>query len=133
MSAASIWRCVRRLPIRVALAGCGSLMTVGALLMVGVAQARDGYVAAALFGLGIGGILTLLPTAWADYFGRKSFGAIRGLAVTAQALAQAIGPLLSAALRDATGDYTASLYTLSALAVAGVAAALVARKPRSAP
>jgi len=35
--------------------------------------------AAGLFGAGIGSVLTLLPVAWADYFGRANYGAIRGL------------------------------------------------------
>ena len=50
-------------------------------------------------------ILTLLPIAWADYFGRANFGAIRGVALSAQVVAQAAGPLLSGALHDWTGSY----------------------------
>ena len=41
----------------------------------------EGYIAAGVFGFGIGAILTLLPIAWADYFGRAHFGAIRGIAL----------------------------------------------------
>ena len=48
--------------------------------------------------------MTLLPVAWADYFGRESFGAIRGVVLTLQVLAQAAGPLLSGALRDWSGN-----------------------------
>jgi cyanate permease len=112
------------------MAVCGALFTAATLLMVEIETARDGYVTSALFGLGIGGILTMVPIAWADYFGRKSYGAIRGLALTAQVLAQATGPLLSGALRDWTGDYTASLHCFAALSVASVLIALAARKPR---
>jgi sugar phosphate permease len=122
----------RRLPIRLPLALVGILLALGAFLMIDVHAAPRGYAAAALFGLGIGGMLTLLPIAWGDYFGRANFGAIRGLALSAQVIAQAGGPLLSGALRDLTGDYALSLYCFAALAVLGVAAALVARKPRAA-
>ena len=59
-------------------------------------------------------MLTVLPLAWADYFGRQSFGAIRGVALTVQVTAQASGPLLSGVLRDLTGDYTASLVCFAA-------------------
>jgi cyanate permease len=97
--------------------------------MARVASAADGYLAAALFGLGVGGVLTLLPIAWADYFGRANFGAIRGLALSAQVLAQASGPLLSGGLRDLTGDYQASLYCFAALSILSVLAALAARQP----
>ena len=49
--------------------------------------------AAGLFGIGIGGVMLLLPVAWADYFGRESYGAIRGVALSLQVPAQAAGPL----------------------------------------
>lgn len=122
----------RRLPIRFALALAGMLFMLGTLLMTGVSSPASGYLAAALFGLGIGAVLTLLPVAWADYFGRANFGAIRGLALSAQVLAQAAGPLLSGALRDITGDYARSLYCFSILSILSVIAALAARQPRRA-
>ena len=50
---------------------------VSAVLMIGITAAVQAYVAACCFGVGIGGVLTVLPIAWADYFGRASFGAIR--------------------------------------------------------
>ena len=52
----------------------------------------DVMLAACIFGVGIGGMQTCLPVAWADYFGRKNFGAIRGVVLTIQVTAQAIGP-----------------------------------------
>ena len=60
--------------------------------------------------------MTLLPVAWADYFGRESYGAIRGVALSLQVLAQAAGPLLSGALRDWSGNYTESLMVFGVLA-----------------
>jgi MFS family permease len=119
----------RRLPARFPLALVGALLALGALLMTRIGSAADGYAAAAVFGLGIGGILTLLPVAWADYFGRENYGAIRGLALSAQVLAQATGPLLAGALRDLTGDYGASLYCFAALSGVSVLVALAARAP----
>jgi OFA family oxalate/formate antiporter-like MFS transporter len=119
----------RALPIRYPLALCGGLFGVAALAMIDIGSVRDGYLAACLFGLGIGGILTLVPGAWADYFGRRSYGAIRGLALAAQVTAQAAGPLLSGALRDLTGDYTRSLQCFAAVSFASVLIALLARRP----
>jgi cyanate permease len=94
------------------------LAAVGTLLMQGINSAADGYLSAGLFGAGIGSVLTLLPVAWADYFGRANYGAIRGLALSGQVLAQATGPLLSGALYDWTGTYTVSLYCFAALLAA---------------
>jgi MFS transporter, OFA family, oxalate/formate antiporter len=119
----------RRVPLRVALALSGSLLGAASLLMAGVQTAGDAYAATALFGTGLGGLITMGPIAWADYFGRASYGAIRGVALTIQVVAQAVGPVLSGALRDGTGDYGASLATFAALGFAGAAAALFASPP----
>jgi sugar phosphate permease len=119
----------RRLTLRFVLALIASLMCVAALLMSRIAAAQDGFVAAAMFGFGLGGVLTLLPVAWADYFGRANFGAIRGIALSAQVLAQAAGPLIAGVLRDLTGDYRASLYFFAVLAALSAAVALAARRP----
>jgi MFS transporter, OFA family, oxalate/formate antiporter len=98
--------------------------------MLQVASAPQGYVAAAAFGVGIGGILTLLPLAWADYFGRASFGAIRGVALSMQVTAQALGPLISGLLRDASGSYRWSLTLFATLSFAGACIAVLARPPQ---
>jgi MFS family permease len=119
----------RRMPIRFVLALVGVLFALGTGLMARVASPADGYSAAALFGLGIGGMLTLLPVAWADYFGRTNYGAIRGLALSAQVLAQAVGPVLSGALRDLDGDYQRALSCFVVLSALSVLAAIAARPP----
>jgi MFS transporter, OFA family, oxalate/formate antiporter len=123
----------RWLPIRYPMAIGGIFMTIGCLAMIGIASPLQGAVAAALFGIGIGGMLTLLPVAWADYFGRANYGAIRGLALSAQVLAQAAGPLLSGVLHDWTGSYTRSLECFAALSILSIFAALAARQPWIAP
>ena len=71
----------------------------------------------------------LFRSAWADYFGRSHFGAIRGIALSAQVLAQAAGPLLAGALHDWTGNYALSLQCFAALSGLSVVAALTARRP----
>jgi len=105
-------------------------MTLGVVLMLDIHTAGQGYLSASVFGFGLGALLTLVPVVWADYFGRTHFGAIRSIALSAQVLAQAAGPLLSGALRDMTGDYQLALQTFTALAGFSVVAALTARQPR---
>jgi len=134
MSAAATVTCgvlPRAVPIRYPLAATGAILTLGVILMLGVRSVAQGYLAAGVFGFGIGGVLTLLPIAWADYFGRAHFGAIRGIALPAQVLAQAAGPLLSGALRDLTGNYRLALQSFAVLAALSVLAALTARQPRA--
>jgi sugar phosphate permease len=120
----------RGLPIRYGLAVAGASIALGTGMMLGIGTAAHAYLAGGLFGFGIGAVLTLVPIAWADYFGRAHFGAIRGIALSAQVFAQAAGPLLSGVLRDWSGSYRPSLECFFALAVASVAVALMARQPR---
>jgi MFS family permease len=119
----------RRLPLRYAMAVAALLMATGCFLLIGVSGAQAAYLAAGLFGLGIGGLMTLLPVVWADYFGRQSFGAIRGVVLSLQTLAQAVGPVISGALRDWTGSYTLSLTVFGTLGALAVVAALAAQRP----
>ncbi|HEY1544858.1 MAG TPA: MFS transporter [Xanthobacteraceae bacterium] len=133
MSAAAtiVWGFLpRRWPIRIPLAVAGVLAGAGTWLMAGIHSAAAGYFCAGLFGAGMGSMLTLLPVAWADYFGRLNYGAIRGLALPLQVLAQAAGPLVSGVLYDRTGSYTLSLHVFAALAVLSIVAALAATPPR---
>src|SRR5271170_4807317 len=120
----------RTVPIRYPLAATGAILTLGVVLMLDIRSAGQGFLSASVFGFGIGAVLTLVPIAWADYFGRTHFGAIRGIALSAQVLAQAAGPLLSGALRDMTGDYQLALQAFAVLAALSVVAALTARQPR---
>lgn len=120
----------RSRPTRLALVFVGLALGASAVLMLAISSAMEAYLAAALFGIGIGGLVTMLPVAWADYFGRQSFGAIRGAALTVQVLAQAAGPLLSGVLRDLSGSYDLSLACFAVLAFVGSLAALLVRPPR---
>jgi MFS transporter, OFA family, oxalate/formate antiporter len=120
----------RRMGIRTSLALSAAMLGAGPLLMIDIATPLQGYIAACCFGVGIGGVLTLLPLAWADFFGRASFGAIRGAALTVQVTSQAAGPLLSGALRDLTGDYVVSLTCFAVLSFLGALIGLLAREPR---
>ena len=120
----------RRTGLNAALAISGTALGISALLMIGVSSPIEGYLAAGSFGTGIGGILTLLPLAWADYFGRNSFGAIRGAALSLQVTAQASGPLISGLLRDLYGSYAIALYLFAGLSFLSAVVALIARPPR---
>ncbi len=120
----------RRWPVRYLMAVTAILLSAGSFGLISVSSAEMAAVPAGLFGLGIGGVMMLLPMAWADYFGRESYGAIRGVALSLQVTAQAAGPLVSGMLRDWSGTYTDSLLLFGALAALAVLAALAARQPR---
>lgn len=119
----------RWLNVKAALAGASLILASSAVVMMWATTLPVAILAGALFGFGIGGVHVILPVAWADYFGRRSFGAIRGVALSVQVVAQAAGPLLSGILRDATGTYMASLTCFATLATLGALAALLTRAP----
>ena len=120
----------RRWPLRYIMSLAAVLLGAGTVGLIGVSSANSAYLFAGLFGLGIGGVMTLLPMAWADYFGRQSYGAIRGVALSLQVVAQAGGPLASGMLRDATGSYTDSLLLFGTLGAVAAVIALIARRPQ---
>jgi OFA family oxalate/formate antiporter-like MFS transporter len=118
-------------PVRFLMAASAACLSVGTFGLINVSSAETALLPAGLFGIGIGGVMMLLPMAWADYFGRESYGAIRGVALSLQVLAQAAGPLGSGMLRDWSGTYTDSLILFGILAALAVLAALLARRPRA--
>ena len=105
------------------------LMTAGAVLMGEVDGPALGYLAATMFGLGLGGISTMLPVTLADYFGRAHYGAIRGVFLPVQVVGQAVGPLLAGVLHDASGNYAAGLSVFATLSATAALVALTASPP----
>lgn len=118
-----------RIGARRGLAAAAALMAVGTIAMLMVSNAWTAYLSAVTFGAGIGGLLTLLPVAWANSFGRRNLGAIRGATLPVQTLSQASGPLLSGFLYDATGGYETSLIVFCISSVIAMVLALFAVHP----
>ena len=121
---------IRRVGIRLSLALSSLFLALGCWAMIGIETSIDAYISAVIFGVGLGGLLTIPPIAWADYFGRRSFGAIRGVALTVQVTAQASGPLISGALRDWSGSYVLSLQVFAAVSILAGLTILLGRAPR---
>ena len=121
---------VRPIGVRWMLCMVAGFLAAAAFFMNQIETSVMAYFAAALFGVGIGGLLTVPMIAWADAFGRRSFGAIRGLALSVQVSGQAIGPVLSGILWDQTGNYQLSLVVFTGFAIAAGVAALGFVKPQ---
>ena len=119
-----------RVPVRAALATSAALMALGAVNMREVDGPLLGYASAVLFGAGLGGILTMIPVAWANYFGRAHFGAIRGITLPAQVGGQAMGPLAAGVLHDLTGSYASGLTAFAVLSLIAAGVALITHAPR---
>jgi MFS family permease len=119
----------RRFGVRLTLSVAGMFLALGCAMMITIEDAPRAYLSAVVFGLGLGGLLTIPPVAWADYFGRASFGAIRGVVLSVQVTAQASGPMISGVLRDWTGDYVASLQVFAGVSVLAALVIMFARPP----
>ena len=127
-----VWSAVgRRLPVRVMLA-VSALWLSGGVFGIGFThQLVWGILFGLVFGAGVGGLHTLLRLAWADYYGRLHLGAIRGLTLPAQIGGQAIGPVVSGYMFDASGGYLMPFVIFgSAVGLAAVMVLAAAPPPR---
>lgn len=63
------------------------------------------YVFAMVWGLSMGGMITICSVVWAEYFGRIALASVRGLSIPLRLIANASGPLLAGWAYDVTGSY----------------------------
>ena len=95
----------RRAPIRLLLALSAFCVSGGALGVQASATLTWGLPAAAILGVGVGGLHLLLRLAWAEYYGREHLGSITGITLPVQVGGQALGPVIAGFLYDFTGSY----------------------------
>ena len=69
----------------------------------------------------------------ADYFGRNSLGAIRGITWPFQALSSAIGPIVASLVFDAQGTYTPVFTVFIGLSVLASLLLLLSPPPKHRP
>ena len=119
-----------RLPIRYVFGAVGLLMGISIALFTSVTTQSEAFIYASLFGATVGGIIVVPPVAYADYFGRKSLGAIRGITEPFLALGQAIGSILSGVIFDITGTYKGAFVLYAFLGLAVTFLLLFAKPPR---
>lgn len=104
-------------------------MCAGAWLIPNVSA--DGiWVALLLFGLGWGGLYTLLQLLAADYFGVRHLGKILGTITVLDTFGGGLGPFVTGVLYDQSGSY-AQPFTIIAVLV--TVALVVATRYRTAP
>ena len=84
--------------------------------------------AAFVIGFSVGAEVDLIGYLVARYFGMPAYGQIYGRQYSTFLIATGLSPVILGAVRDATGSYTASLFTAAAFMV--VSAALFARLPK---
>jgi len=121
---------VDRLPARVTLALVALIMAIASVLLVAADTNAEALGYSGLFGFGVGGLLVVPPVAFANYFGRRSLGVIRGIAEPFTSMGQAIGALLSGAIFDITGSYMIAFMTFAVIGGATMILVMMARPPK---
>jgi len=89
------------------------------------------FIAAILFGILRGGVMPLVPLAWADSYGRASIGSVLGLSAPFRLTANALGPVFGSVCFDITGGYIISFTGFAGLfLMAGLLGLLIKTGPR---
>ncbi|MFN3973933.1 MAG: MFS transporter [Dehalococcoidia bacterium] len=120
-----------RFPVRWLYVAVACTIAAASLLFTTVDTVPKAFLGTALFGAGLAGMLVLPSVAFANYFGRRSLGSIRGATEPFVSAGQAIGALLAGAIRDATGSYQTAFLVFAGAALAGAVLLAVARPPRA--
>ncbi len=124
-----------RVPTRYLMAAVLLGMGLGVATLSQVQSFGAGVVFALVHGFFFAGALLLQNLIFANYFGRASFGMIRGFITPFQMLSNAFGPLAATLVFDTQGDYDLILLVwavlLPVLAVAVLFATPVTRRERA--
>lgn len=88
------------------------------------------FLATVTFGTSVAGISLLQNNLWAEYYGRRNVGAIRGLALPVVLILGATGPPVAGYVFDFTGSYTTVWSVGIGLMVSGALLLLFTGKPR---
>ena len=107
------------------------LMAAGMVLILAINGVVMMYVAIFVFGLGIGGSVTVREVVWANYFGRLTLGAVRSVGRPFTIVSSAGGPVFAAAAYDIGGSYHMAFVTFIGTYV--LAAAMIMVTPRPSP
>jgi cyanate permease len=81
----------------------------------------------------LGGNMVLPEILWANYFGRRSLGTVRGLGMLISQALAAVGPPFFGFLFDATNGYGLSFAIFGAALVISAVLSLMLKPPTKAP
>lgn len=120
---------VEKVPPQFVLASAYLLTATSVVILLFANSAPVAILFGVMYGTAAGIQITNNQVIWADFFGRNSIGAIRGLISPIQMFTNALGPLAAALWFDITGGYVGIFGIGIALLVGASALAASARKP----
>ena len=100
------------------------------LLLFGMAASWHAFMYGVLLGLSSGIALNTGSVIYANYYGRRHLGSIRGVSGIGAMAMSAIGPMPLGAIFDAAGSYAPGLWLFLGFVPFTVAAALLSTPPR---
>jgi MFS transporter, OFA family, oxalate/formate antiporter len=119
-----------RLPVKLVYSATAGWLGGTALLFLLVDSPEMAFAVAAVFGIGLGGLLVVPPVAIAHYFGRNSLGAIRGATEPFVSGGQALGAIGAGLIFDYTGSYSGTFPTFTAAALIAIVLLVFTRRPK---
>ena len=120
-----------RLHVRYCAAMCYFGGGLGLALLIAVPTLAGIALFTAIYGLTRGAQSLVISLAWADYFGRTSLGAIRGLSAPFGLAASAAGPVVAGVLFDVVGSYQIAFAVFVVAFWAGAALVFLAQPPKT--
>ena len=106
-------------------------LAAGAFLVARAETTIGAYVSSGILGLGMGGYILLSEVVWANFFGRKYLGSIRGVSMVFQLGGNASGSLIAAFLFDLRGNYDDAFKVIITALMASFVMLLLSRRPKS--
>jgi MFS family permease len=121
---------VERLDARIAAMLRFVIQGIGLALAISTSNLACLYIGFFLYGIGLGGNMVLPDFLWANYFGRRSLGRIRGMGLLISQVLAAMGPPFFGFLFDATGGYGVSFALFGGALITSAFLSLLLRPPR---
>ena len=121
-----------RVDVRIAAMLRFVIQAIGLGLAISTANLFCLYAGFFLYGIGLGGNMVLPEILWANYFGRRSLGKVRGLGLLISQALAAIGPPFFGFLFDLTHGYSLSFALFGAALITSAFLSLMLRPPQKA-
>jgi MFS family permease len=122
-----------RVPVRFVMGFAFTMAAVSMPILVVGNSLPMLYFYAAAFGLAVGSLPPLSGLAWANYFGPKHLGALRGWATPLTRWTSGVTPFLAGLAYDRAGSYDIAFLALSAAWAVAALAVLTAGAPKEPP
>ena len=116
-----------RLHVRFVMAIAFAVATGGVVALIFTDDLPTALVFAFIHGLSFGALPMLMQLVWADYYGRRHQGAIRGFVTPFQVIVQAGGPIAGTLVYDVMDTYIPAFALFGVIYVASAIAMLLAK------